>query len=100
MSTSETPESPEPFEPIPLTAQQIKFWDEMTRDEKAAKKTLEIAIQYHINLHNELGKRSNAWWEDFMKTHNLPYAHTYNIILENNVICVVKEKKEKEVRYD
>jgi hypothetical protein len=65
--------------PIALTAEQIKFLDEVNADKEAVDKTLLIAMTYHSNRINETLKRERELWRNLIDTYHLPGNVSYKI---------------------
>lgn len=73
-----------------LTAHQIKHMDELHHDTKANEQTLQIALNFHNNMANNLNKKRYEWWKDIIETNDLDPTKTYKIDHINGSIAVVE----------
>lgn len=59
-----------------LSPEQIKWYDEILAEERSAKATLEIALQYHANTSTRIQKDFSALWTEIKATSGLPVFET------------------------
>ena len=80
------------MKPIPITARQIKEFDEIVADQDANKRTLEVAMRFHSNIENELYKRLKALWDELIEIYGLDVNKTtYQIKHVDGLPCIVKQ---------
>jgi len=73
-----------------LTPKQILEMDEISVSKSAAKKTLEVAINYHTNQGITLCKKEKAWWDDMKEVYNLCENKQYKVD-SSGAFVVIKE---------
>jgi len=77
---------------IPLTASQIKTFDEVATDKMAVEQTLKVAMNYHSNRINEITKVERELWNELMQLHALDPSVTYQTkLVEGQVVITEKE---------
>ena len=77
---------------IPLTANQIKAFDEIGVDKSAAELTLKVALTYHSNRLNEITKVERAMWSELVELHGLDPSVVYTLApIEGQVVITEKE---------
>lgn len=77
---------------IPLTASQIKTFDEVATDKMATEQTLKVALTYHANRINEITKVERELWNELMQLHALDPSVTYQTkLVEGQVVITEKE---------
>lgn len=77
---------------IPLTAAQIKAFDEIGVDKNAAELTLKVAMTYHSNRLNEIIKAEQDLWKDLTEIHALNPSIVYTLAhIEGQVVITEKE---------
>ncbi len=76
----------------PLTASQIKAFDEIGVDKAATEQTLKVALAYHSNRMNEIHKAEREIWNELMQLHALDPNITYQTkLVESQVVITEKE---------
>lgn len=77
---------------IPLTASQIKDFDEIGADKVAVENTLRVALQFHSNRVNEITKREQALWKELAEIHGLDLSTPggYRIETSGPVVRIVR----------
>lgn len=79
------------MEPIPLTAAQIRFADEISADLEGTRRTLDVAMTFHSNRINEIQKQSTALWEELAELYGLDLGKwIYDVRYSNGQLCVVQ----------
>ena len=78
------------MENILLTAKQIAHFDEIKRDKAAVKATLDAAMAYHSNRHNELHKEHQDLWEEILTIHGLDVTKSYTTKKANGAMIVME----------
>ena len=79
-----------------LTADQIKHIDTVEAEVRAAKTTLEIAIQFHSNQTCDLRDKKLAFWDDLIKVNGLDPEKTYQASHKDGYVCIVEKKEAKD----
>lgn len=81
------------MKPIPLTARQIKAFDEIAADRNAAEATLNIALTHHSNATVEINKSAKELWQELGSLHGL---NTDTVLYEtqkvDGAICIVESE--------
>lgn len=80
----------ENMKPIPLTAHQIEWMDEINADRLAQEMVFKIAINATANRLNELAKENQKFWRELEEIHGLDldlYRYEANKI--GNKACIV-----------
>lgn len=62
-----------------LTAGQIRQLDEIRADQEANERTLKVALNFHVNAHNQILKRKVAFWRELNEIHNLDEDRKYSV---------------------
>jgi len=57
----------------PLTADEIKSFDEVVFDRTATTQTLKIAIRHASNALNQTAKQEQKLWENILQSRGIPY---------------------------
>lgn len=78
------------FKPIPLTAKQIKFIDEIQVDGFANEETLKVALNFHSNKRNEIEKKNRELWSELSELHDLDIVNNkYKVETYNGTVSIV-----------
>lgn len=75
---------------IPLTASQIKTFDEIGVDKAATEQTLKVALAYHANRLNEINKAEREIWNELMRIHALDPSITYQTKLVKSQVVITE----------
>lgn len=77
---------------IPLTAEQIKHFDEIALDKQTADYTLKIALNYHSNAFNNIKKDERKFWEELAQIYRLDLENkVYTIKTVDRQCCIVEK---------
>lgn len=77
---------------IPLTAAQIKAFDEIGVGKSAAELTLKLAMAYHSNRLNEIIKVERDLWKDLAEIHALNPSIVHTLAqIDGQVVITEKE---------
>lgn len=74
-----------------LASGQIKIFDEILADKRAAKLALEISIQYFMNMETEFEKRNTAIWDEIFSQFDLDKNVKYTVKTIDGFAQVVEE---------
>ncbi len=75
---------------IELTANQIKYFDELQDDKEATDKTLNTALNYHSNRINEIKKANDKMWEELAEMHGLDTTKKHQTKRLHGVVTIVE----------
>ena len=78
-----------------LSSRQIKAFDEIAADRRAAKLALEISIQYFMNMESEFEKRNAEVWDELFEQFNLNKDTEYTIKATDGFVQVVDRPDEE-----
>ena len=82
------------MENITLSHKDSCRFDEMAQDRKAAEATLQVALAFHQNTMNTIGKSNKELWDHVVETHKLDDGKEYQSTwssLERRFIVTQKE---------
>lgn len=83
-------EHDENMTPIPLTARQIDWMDEINADRQAQEMVFKIAINSISNRMNELNKENRRFWRELAEIHGLDLdLYRYEAKKVDNKACIV-----------
>jgi len=74
---------------IKLTPEQINRMDELISDKRAAKESLEVAINYHSNKLALLAKNAKKFWDEMELIYTLDPDITYKVTNRNGIATIV-----------
>lgn len=74
-----------------LTPKEIKQFDKIFRDKEAAKKTLDIALNFHANSTNKIMEGEEILWNSLDEKFDMDMSKPWTVDRQHSCI-VVKEK--------
>ena len=82
------------MEPMKLTASQIRTIDTINADKRSYKITLQIALNFHSNMHCSAVKKELEFWEELRTIHKLDDDKSWTLKNVENSVCVVEKEKD------
>ena len=82
------------MEPMKLTASQIRTIETINADKRSYKITLQIALNFHSNMHCLVVKKELEFWDEIRTIHKLDDDKTWTLKNVEDSVCIVEKVEE------
>ena len=82
------------MEPMKLTVSQIRTVETIDADKKSYKRTLQIALNFHSNMHHLAVKKERELWREISAIHGLDDDKNWMLKSIEGSVCVIEKVEE------